>query len=148
MTRTLPRAALIVMFSASLLACRDRSLPEVGGQAANATKWADILAAPESYYGQQVRLTGWCRVEFEGNALYATEAAFKERDVSKALWLPLGWPVAPKTLALDGREVIVQGRVGRFLGPANSFRAALSDIQTIQAVANLESSDRSTARSR
>lgn len=124
--------AVVALALAIFSSCNEGSSPPIQGTA-NTVTWADVLAFPEKYDGHLVRLTGWCRVEFEGTALYATRGAFEGRDASNALWLTLGWPASPEMLALDGQKVVVEGRLnGSLRGHLNAFRASLLDIQRIE----------------
>src|SRR5262245_34701806 len=82
-------AALLV----ASMACSDPPLPQVKAARPEEVPIADLLAAPENFRRTLVRVSGWCRIEFEGNALYPTRAAWEGRDGKRALWLQLGWPV-------------------------------------------------------
>jgi hypothetical protein len=82
-----------------------------------------------------LRVTGWCRVEFEGNSLYPSSEAMTGRREKEAVWLTFGWPVSKETLALNGAYVAVEGRFNihhtRYDG---AFAGAIEDIRRIERV--------------
>jgi hypothetical protein len=72
---------------------------------------SQLLARPLVYHQRGfVRVSGWCRIEFEGNSLYHSRDAGTGWINDRAIWLGLGWPVSDKILALDGEHVTVEGR--------------------------------------
>lgn len=82
-------------------------------------------------HGNRVRLTGWCRIEFEDTALYETRDAWKNRN-SVAIWLKVGWPVSKELLALNGRRVSVEGRFDADAhGHMGGFAGTIEDIHEI-----------------
>ena len=116
------------------MACSDPRLPQVKGPRAEQVQFAGLVTAPENFRGTLVRVSGWCRIEFEGNALYPTRAAWESRDSNRAVWLQLGWPVSPEIRALDGARVVVEGRfIPDDHGHLAAFAGSLEEIQRIEA---------------
>lgn len=90
---------------------------------------ADLLAAPRRYDGKRVRVTAVARIEFEGNALYASRDALARQDATKAVWLAVDWPVSAEIRALDGHSIVVEGRfVTTVTGHFGAYRGAVVDI--------------------
>jgi hypothetical protein len=88
----------------------------------------ELLNEPATYDGRLIRLTGICRIEFEGNALYADRDAFAKRRASRAIWLNLGWPVDEQLRRLDGQEASFIGIFSENeKGHESAFAAALRE---------------------
>jgi len=109
---------------------------KVEGPVAEEMAFADILLRPSNYSRKRVQLTGYARIEFEGNALYMNLRSCETREASKAVWLTLGWPLPESLLAHDGQHVVVEG----VFNPDNRghfglFAGALEDIGRIEPVA-------------
>jgi hypothetical protein len=120
-------AAVAIAF---VVACGSSEVPEITGPAENAKAWANVLHVAGNSSGKTIKLTGWCRLEFEGTALYATQEAYDTRDVRNALWLQVGWPPPPELSAADGQLVTVTGVVRAYQGRF-AFPAAL-EIQAVR----------------
>ena len=84
-------------------------------------------------HGLRVRLTGYCRIEFEGNAIYPSEADYRARRLDRAVWLSIGWPVdAASTAACDQRRVIVDGTYNAdHKGHYGMYQGSLEDVTGI-----------------
>ena len=70
---------------------------------------SDLLAKPDKLNQVKIRVKGIARIEFEGNSLYPDREAFMSSESKKGVWLGLGWPIEDDVLALNGREVVVEG---------------------------------------
>ena len=88
-----------------------------------------LIASPRDYHGKLIRVIGFCRLEFEGSALYLHREDF-ERGISKnAIWLSLGWPVPEPRRRMSDEYVLVegtfdaegQGHMGMFSGELHSI---------------------------
>src|SRR6188472_601053 len=51
------------------------------------TSIVSLLATPERYAGKTVRVHGFVRLEFEGDAIYLHKEDFDQRLTSNAIWL-------------------------------------------------------------
>ena len=92
-----------------------------------------LLADPNRYASVPVRTQGWCRIEFEGNAIYLDRQSFENRRGNKAIWLNLGWPVSEDIKALNGQYVTVEGRFdGNQKGHEASFMGSLNDVRNLK----------------
>ena len=69
----------------------------------------NLIATPEKYHNQKVRVIGFAKIEFEGNAIYLSENDAKVRISSNALWLSIGKDFK-KYRPLHNKYVIVEGR--------------------------------------
>jgi hypothetical protein len=66
-----------------------------------------LLANPEKFHGKQIRVIGFLRLEFEGNALYLHREDYKERLTRNAVWVEL---TADKQHAkLSNHYVLIEG---------------------------------------
>ena len=68
-----------------------------------------LLASPERYDRRPVRTIGFCRLEFEGTALYFHREDYEQGISKHGIWLDLGWPVPVKYADRKGKYVIVEG---------------------------------------
>jgi hypothetical protein len=114
-----------------LAACsRQEPLPQVQASEPQEVSVIDLIANAPAWHGKLVRVIGFCRLEFEGNALYLHKEDF-DRSISKnGIWLELGWPVPDKYRALTDQYVLVeavfdaeeQGHMGMFSGMLRDIR--------------------------
>jgi hypothetical protein len=115
--------------------CSSSPLPQVRPRQPDVVAVADLLRNATAFEQTLVSVTGVVRIEFEGNSLYPDEASYKGRDSTRALWLDLGWPVAPDISALDGHRVSVVGTfVTERKGHFGVFAGSLSDVRTVEGV--------------
>jgi hypothetical protein len=124
---------LFLLFSTTVVvACRGPEAVPVAKAQPELVSVERLLESPTSYTRGPLRVAGWCRIEFEGNALYSTKEALERGTEKGAIWLALGWPVSPDTRELDGTPIIVEGRFNiNTKGHGGAFAGALEDIQRI-----------------
>src|SRR5262249_56553340 len=130
MNRVVASAALIGL-ALLLGACgTDQPLPRVHAAEPQDVSLVQLIANGPQWRGKVVRVIGFCRLEFEGNALYLHQEDF-ERGISKnAVWLRVGWPVPEKYRPLSDEYVLVEavfdaedhGHLGRVSGPLTDIR--------------------------
>ena len=116
-------------FVVGSIACSsgDTPLPQV--HAATAQEPQDVsmvqlIANPSQYHGKLVRVIGFCRLEFEGNALYIHRDDFEHSISKNGVWLQVGWPVPENRRDMSDEYVIVEavfdaeqkGHFGMFSG--------------------------------
>ena len=114
------------------------STPPVARQApvVDEVMLSDLVANPQRFHGLRIRLKGMCRVEFEGTALYQNSDAYRQRRDAEAVWLSVGWPVAPGLGALDGQEVTIEGTFDSAKkGHLAAYVGSLIDIKDINGIA-------------
>ena len=83
-----------------------------------------LIANPSEYHGKLVRVIGFCRLEFEGDALFLHREDFEQGLTKNAVWLDVGWPVPENYRGLSDRYVLVEaifdaeehGHMGLFSG--------------------------------
>jgi hypothetical protein len=89
----------------------------------------DIVGGPEN-----VSVKGVCRLEFEGNALYASKEDAAARRADRAYWLDVARPTPAKWAFCDGQTVIISGDFDAFSrGHEGMFRGTLTNIRSITA---------------
>jgi hypothetical protein len=109
-------------------------LPPVAAHPADPVSLAQLLAPPLIYHQRGfVRVSGWCRIEFEGNSLYRSRDARTGWSADRAVWLDLGWPVSDEIRALDAEHVTVEGRFNTHnRGHEGMYAGAIEDIRRIE----------------
>lgn len=90
-----------------------------------------LIANPRQFHGKLVRVIGYLRLEFEGNALYLHREDYMHAISRNGIWvnLPLKWP---HEKAINNKYVIVegvfdaknQGHMGMFSGELSSIQRA------------------------
>jgi hypothetical protein len=68
-------------------------------QGAVSVSLIQLIANPQTYDGKKVRLIGFLRLEFEGNAIYLHKEDFDHGISSNALWVDL-----PRDMTKDQRQ--------------------------------------------
>ena len=84
----------------------------------------ELIANPANFHGKLVQVIGFCRLEFEGNALYLHREDFEHAISKNGLWLQVGWPVPENRRTMSDKYVIVEatfsaedrGHFGAFSG--------------------------------
>ena len=91
-----------------------------------------LIARPSDYHGRLVEVPGFCRLEFEGNALYVHKEDFERVIFKNALWLDVGWPVPEQWRAMSDEYVVVQAVFDAELRLHAEFSGVLRDVRSIQ----------------
>lgn len=89
----------------------------------------ELIAKPEAYHGKRVRLIGYVRLEFEGNAIYISKESYDAGISKNALWLdPPPSSSLAKGVAWGPRYAIVEGRFDATnLGHMGMFSGTITD---------------------
>ncbi len=122
------------MASVSLLA----ATPGTADDAPHEVGLGEILDNPAAFHGQTVRAHGFLLIQFEGQALWATEADFQSMAYERAAWLDL-MLLEPEDYdhPLNGRLAFVTGVVdadGEYGGHGHGalFGTTITDITEIE----------------
>jgi hypothetical protein len=111
------RVILIVSAIVSVAACRSASQSAFGQQESPVDQVSldAVISEPRAFEGRHLRVHGVLRLEFEGNALYTSEAGLQARDEKRSLWIvlnPAYLRTSRNTLSrLSGHRVVVEGTV-------------------------------------
>lgn len=68
-----------------------------------------LIANPNEYHGKLVRVIGYCRLAFEGDALYLHREDFEHGITKNAAWIDIGSKISTNPRELNGRYVLVEG---------------------------------------
>jgi hypothetical protein len=68
-----------------------------------------LIATPERFDGQLIRVIGFLHLEFEGNALYLHETDFCHSISANAIWVGVDWPPDDKYMARSNSYVLLEG---------------------------------------
>jgi hypothetical protein len=73
----------------------------------NGVSLVQLIANPREYHEKLVRVIGFCRLEFEGDALYLHREDFEQGITKNAVWLDIEPPasVSPQNLS-DGYVLV------------------------------------------
>lgn len=122
-----------VFVTAVTMACGNEPLPKAAGPQPANVVLSDLLANPIAYDGALLRVSGWCSVAFEGNALWLDKETYERNMTDRAVWLNLGWPVSDDIRALDRMYVVVEGRFdGYQKGHEAQFKGMFSEVSRIE----------------
>ncbi len=92
-----------------------------------------LIANPREYDGKHVRVIGFVRLEFEGNAIYLHREDEKYGITKNALWLSLSREEAQKWRALSDNFVLVEGTFdANSFGHMGLFSGTIKDIKRFQ----------------
>jgi hypothetical protein len=101
--------SLVLLGVLALTACgADEPLPPVQAAEPRDVSLVQVIANPSDFHRKAVRVTGFCRLEFEGNALYLHREDFERGIAKNAVWLRLGWPVPESRRSLSDEYVLVE----------------------------------------
>ena len=89
-----------------------------------------LISSPERYNGKPIRLIGFLRLEFEGNALYLHQEDF-EHSLPNGIWINV-----PRDLSKNENQILNNHYViceGIFrAGELNQFRGELTSVNRIE----------------
>jgi len=116
-------------------ACRGNGeLPQVNPPSYESVTVFDLVTKGRALDSARVSVDGWLRIEFEGNALYATRDAFDGHREKDAVWLDLTSPKDPKLASLNGQYVRIKARFEAYEhGHLGAYAGALREINDISA---------------
>lgn len=69
-----------------------------------------LIANPERYDGQQVRVIGFLRLEFEGNAIYLHREDYERSILQNSIWIDLTDSQENSAAKLNNSYVLVEGK--------------------------------------
>ena len=101
------------------------------GSASVEASLVQLIANPKQFNGKFVRVIGFLRLEFEGNAIYLHQEDYVHAISKNGIWvnLPLDWP---HQKAINNKYVIVEGvfdakhhgHMGAFSGEISNLKRA------------------------
>jgi hypothetical protein len=121
---------LACIFSlASLLCCS----PALADEPVDVSM-VQLIATPEKYHGQVVRLIAFLRIEFEGNALYLHQEDYEHRIFRNAIWLDLTKNEILRAKTMSDHYVLAVGHFdSRLTGHKGMFSGSLGEITRLEA---------------
>jgi len=92
-----------------------------------------LIATPERFEGRLVRVAGFCRLEFEGNALYLNREDYEAVLVTNGLLLDIAGTSLERNKSLSNRYVIVEGRFrARPVDSIGTFPGSIEHVSGIK----------------
>jgi hypothetical protein len=70
---------------------------------------AKIIANPEDYQDKIVRVIGFVRIEFEGDAIYFHREDYEHRLTKNGFWIDVTTDISKKKADFDKKYVLVEG---------------------------------------
>jgi hypothetical protein len=97
-----------------------------------------LIANPEKYDNQRVRVIGFLRLEFEGNAIYLHREDFNYGISKNALWIDVPKNMTKEqTAAVNNKYVICTGRFKAGMhGHVGMFSGKLTEITRLESWAD------------
>jgi hypothetical protein len=68
-----------------------------------------LIASPKDYDGKIVRVIGFVRLEFEGNAIYLHQEDYKHSISKNGLWIDVTEDMQKRKAELDRKYVLIEG---------------------------------------
>jgi hypothetical protein len=96
-------AALLI---AAVLLCQTAAGPV--SVSARTVSLNEVLSDPAAFDGERVRVHGFLILQFEGNALYLSEADYRAERLDRSLWIDVG-SRHPDASILSGKLAFVSG---------------------------------------
>ncbi len=89
-----------------------------------------LIATPQLFDSKIVRVVGFCRLEFEGNALYLHREDFERVLLTQAVQLDVPWPLPDGYRELTDTYVIVEGRFNsKRKGRTGAYAGEIGDLK-------------------
>ncbi|HLP08077.1 MAG TPA: hypothetical protein VK178_07915 [Opitutaceae bacterium] len=94
-----------------------------------------LIASPENYEGKCVQVTGFLRIEFEGNALYLAETDYRHRIGKNGLWVDASDERLRELSNFSGHYVLIEGVFEPDdTGHMGAFSGAIRDVNRCRLV--------------
>jgi len=92
-----------------------------------------LIAHPEAFDGKRVQVSGFVRLEFEGNAIYLHQDDERHGILKNGLWLNVERLSKAQRLEMDGRYAFVEGTFSmEDRGHFGLWSGAIGDITRIE----------------
>ena len=122
----------IIIVLAGKCLCLDDDYGKADQHAINVSLIA-LIANPEIYQGQLVRVTGVANLEFEGDAIYLSKECHKYGITKNALWIEPDYEVLGVTWdelkELNGQYVLIEGIFDKNItGHFGAYSGAITKI--------------------
>ena len=91
-----------------------------------------LIATPERYHGEIIRVVGIGNIEFEGNSIYLSREAWQMHFAKEAVWLSFHDEqrlILSDLARANGRKVIVEGTFNQYFnGHRGGFSGSIENI--------------------
>jgi hypothetical protein len=91
-----------------------------------------LIATPEKYQGQRVRIRAFLRIEFEGNAVYLHKEDYEKAIHRNGLWIDLPKGIS-SSKGLSSQYVLAEGVFdGNRKGHLDLWSGTISDVTRLE----------------
>jgi hypothetical protein len=88
-----------------------------------------LIASPKDYDGKVVRVIGFVRLEFEGNAIYLHQDDYKHGITKNGLWIDVTDDMRKKQAEIDQKYVLIEGTfIAKFTGHMGLWNGSIQKI--------------------
>ena len=102
-----------------------------------------LIVRGSDYEGRLVRVIGFCRLEFEGSALFLHREDFAQLITKNAVFLDTEWPVRKDWRELSDEYVVVEGIFDpKAKGHFGAYSGVLNKVQTMKRWSSRAESER------
>ena len=92
-----------------------------------------MIANPEKFDGHRVRIIGFVKLEFEGNAIYLHQEDFDHGMTRNGLWLNISEDIRTRSKEFDGHYCLIEGKFNAGAkGHLGMFSGSIEDINRFQ----------------
>lgn len=92
-----------------------------------------LIANPKGHDGQIVRVIGFVRLEFEGNAIYLHQEDYRHGISKNGLWIDVSDDIRKKSADYDQKYVLIEGTFSaRDKGHMGMFSGSIQKISRFQ----------------
>lgn len=92
-----------------------------------------LIANPQAHHGKAVRVVGFARITFEGNAVYLHQDDYRHFITKNALWLAVPKKEQRKYMEYDQKYVLIEGTFDADdTGHLGSYSGAIKNIDRVQ----------------
>jgi hypothetical protein len=93
-----------------------------------------LVSNPEAFEGKAVRVEGILRVEFEGDALFLSEADLRHRISKNGIWIDIPEKWLPQLEKLSGHYVLVEGVFATGTGHMGAYSGTINELNRVMLV--------------
>ena len=92
-----------------------------------------LIATPDVYHNRVVRIVGFCRLEFEGDAVFLHREDSESSISKNGIWLNVGSPIPEEQQSLSGEYVLLEATfLADRKGHLGAYSGEFDDIQRLE----------------
>jgi hypothetical protein len=96
---------------------------------------AEVIARPRHFDGRRIAVTGFVRLQFEGDAVYVTEEDFKRGRIQNRVWLDVPENILARKEDFNWKVALIVGVYNaKHKGHMSAFSGSIEQIERFELI--------------